>query len=87
MTRIKSFWTRELYCAGVTSPMRQVQLPVPEVGLIAVTRAVLGLGVGLLIASRLSERKRTTVGRIALAIGLLSTFPLVADVLSRRVKQ
>ncbi len=67
--------------------MRKAELPLPELGLIAVTRGMFGFGVGLLIASRLGERKRTIMGRVALAIGLLSTFPLAYDVLSKRLKR
>jgi hypothetical protein len=47
---------------------------------------MLGAGVGLLLADRLSDRQRTTVGRILFAIGALSTIPLAIDVLVRRRK-
>jgi hypothetical protein len=55
-------------------------------GLIAVTRGILGAGVGLLLAGRLSERKRTVVGRILVAVGALSTIPLAIDLVTRRRK-
>ena len=64
--------------------MKKVQLPLPEVGLIAATRGMLGAGIGLLVANRLSEAHRRTVGRSLLAIGALSTIPLLLDVLSKR---
>jgi hypothetical protein len=70
--------------AGKEIPMREVRLPFPELGLIAVTRAILGLGIGLLVADSLSREQRQTIGRTLLAIGALSTIPLVADVLGRR---
>jgi len=63
---------------------RTIELPVPELGAIAGTRAMLGAGIGLLAAGRLSERTRTVAGRTLLAIGVLSTIPLLLDVLSRR---
>jgi len=66
--------------------MKKVELPIPELGLIAATRGMLGAGVGLLLADRLSDRQRTTVGRILFAIGALSTIPLAIDVLVRRRK-
>jgi hypothetical protein len=66
--------------------MKKVELPIPELGLIAVTRGMLGAGVGLLLAGRLSERKRTVVGRILVAVGALSTIPLAIDVVTRRRK-
>jgi hypothetical protein len=66
--------------------MKKVELPIPELGLIAATRGMLGAGVGLLLAGRLSERKRTVVGRILVAVGALSTIPLAIDVMTRRRK-
>ena len=66
--------------------MKKVELPIPELALIAVTRGMLGAGVGLLLASRLSERKRAVVGRILVAVGALSTIPLAIDLLRRRRK-
>jgi hypothetical protein len=66
--------------------MKKVELPLPELGLIAATRGVLGAGVGLLLAGRMNDRRRTIVGRILLTVGALSTIPLAIDVLSRRRK-
>ena len=66
--------------------MKNVMLPIPELGVIAATRGMLGVGIGLLVAGRLSERRRTRVGRILLAIGALSTIPLAIDVVSKRLK-
>jgi hypothetical protein len=66
--------------------MRKVELPIPELGLIAATRGMLGAGIGLLVAGRMSDERRLVVGRILVAIGALSTIPLAIDVLSRRRK-
>ena len=59
-------------------------LTLPELGLIAVTRAALGAGVGLLLGDRLRRDQRRAVGWTLLGVGVISTFPLVAIVLSRR---
>jgi hypothetical protein len=56
----------------------------PELGLIAGTRALLGAGVGLLVADRLSKDQRRAVGWTLLGIGVLTTFPLAAQVIFRR---
>ena len=64
--------------------MTRIDLPVPELGAIAATRAMLGAGVGLLAAGRLSERTRHVAGGTLLAIGAVSTIPLLLDLLSRR---
>jgi hypothetical protein len=66
--------------------MRTAQITVPEIGLIAVTRALLGAGVGLLLADRLSARQRHAIGGTLLLVGLLSTVPLVVDVRSKLVR-
>ncbi|HEY1378470.1 MAG TPA: hypothetical protein VGF55_16850 [Gemmataceae bacterium] len=65
--------------------MREARIPFPELALIAATRGALGLGLGLLLADRLSDERRKELGWAFLAVGVLSTFPLAADVLGRRL--
>lgn len=60
--------------------MRRRAVTLPTLGLIAGTRATLGAGIGLLLASRLSPRARRTAGWTLLAIGALSTIPLAIKV-------
>jgi len=57
---------------------------VPELGLIAGTRMALGAGLGLLLADHLKPEQKRAVGWTLLAVGILSTFPLAADVIFRR---
>lgn len=64
--------------------MKRANLALPEIGLIAATRGMLGAGVGLLFADRLSREKRRMVGLSLLAIGALTTVPLIFDVMSKR---
>ena len=64
--------------------MREIHIPLTEIGLIAGTRAALGVGIGLLLADRFSHEQRQAAGWALVTIGVLTTFPLVADVLSRR---
>jgi len=54
-----------------------------ELALIAGTRVALGAGLGLLLADQFKPEQRRTVGRKLLAVGLLTTIPLAADVLLR----
>jgi hypothetical protein len=63
--------------------MRETHLTLPELGLVAGTRGLLGFGLGLLLADRLSPDQRRAVGWTLLAIGVLTTFPLAADVLGK----
>ncbi len=64
--------------------MMKAELALPELGLIAATRGMLGAGIGLLAAGRMSDSRRTAAGRALIAIGALTTIPLVLDVFSKR---
>ena len=64
--------------------MKTHTLTVPEIGLIGGTRAALGAGVALLLADRLSRDQRRAIGWTLLAVGVITTFPLVLNVLSDR---
>jgi hypothetical protein len=44
---------------------------------------MLGMGAGLLLADSLPERRRKAIGWALLAVGVLSTVPLAAHVISR----
>jgi hypothetical protein len=61
--------------------MLERNVTLPEIGLIAGTRAVLGAGVGLLIADKLSDDHRRTIGWTLFTLGALTTIPLVADLM------
>jgi hypothetical protein len=69
--------------------MRETRLTIPEVGIIAGTRGLLGAGAALLLADRISESRRKTVGWTLLSIGALTTLPRALIILSRsrRVKR
>jgi hypothetical protein len=53
----------------------------PEIGLIAGTRAAAGAGIGLLLADRLNKDQRRAVGWTLLAVGAITTIPLAANLL------
>jgi hypothetical protein len=61
--------------------MKQRQLTLPTIGLIAGTRVALGMGLGLLLAERLGPEARRVAAWTLVAIGAVSTLPLVAEVL------
>ncbi|MGE5765007.1 MAG: hypothetical protein ACM3ZF_14365 [Mycobacterium leprae] len=63
--------------------MRRASLTVPEIRLIAATRVALGAGLGLLLSDRLNGEQRRAVGWTLLAVGIVTTVPLVADVIER----
>jgi hypothetical protein len=64
--------------------MKRSELTLPEVGLIAGTRGMLGAGIALLLADRLSEDQRKVIGWTLFLMGVVSTIPLVMDVFSKR---
>ena len=64
--------------------MREIRMSLPVLGLIAATRGMLGVGIGLLLSGRLSRERRETVGYALAAIGALSTIPLVVRALRGR---
>lgn len=61
--------------------MKTVEFKIPEIGLLAITRAALGAGVGLLISSRLDERQRRAAGWALVLVGVLTTVPFAVRIL------
>lgn len=61
-------------------PMK-TEISLPELGLVAMTRGLLGVGIGLLAAIKLNGARKP-VGLALLAVGLVTTVPLVLDVLA-----
>ena len=63
--------------------MTERTITIPEIMLIAGTRVALGAGIGLLLADRLKGDQRRGAGWALLAVGVLSTIPIVAEVLGK----
>ncbi len=57
--------------------MKEKSLTIPEIAQIAGTRVILGAGIGLLLADKLSGEQRRAVGWALLAVGALSTIRLL----------
>jgi hypothetical protein len=60
-------------------------LGLPEFALIVGSRALMGVGVGLLMADRISLNRRRKIGWSLLGLGIATALPLAADVLGRRL--
>ena len=67
--------------------MKTFQMPLPLLAGVAVTRGLLGLGIGLLVARSMPERVRRRVGWSLVALGALSTIPLAARVFGQGAEQ
>jgi hypothetical protein len=52
------------------------RLNLSEIILLAMTRGMLGAGVGLLAAGKLNNQQRIAIGRTLLLVGAVTTFPL-----------
>ena len=63
--------------------MQERRLTIPELMLIAGTRVALGAGIGLLMGERLRRDARKGAGLALLAVGALSTIPIVMGVLGK----
>ena len=59
----------------------KTEVSIPDLGLLAMTRGLLGAGLGLLVAGRLSEQQRRPLGWALFAIGVITTVPLAIAVL------
>jgi hypothetical protein len=68
---------------GKVMSVRARNLTVPEIMLIGGTRVVLGAGLGLLISGKLSEDQRKGAGWALLAVGALTSIPIVMGVLAK----
>ena len=64
--------------------MKTSALTFPEIALIAGTRAMGGAGIALLLGDKLSQEQRKAVGWTLLSIAVVTTIPLLVDVLSKR---
>jgi hypothetical protein len=63
--------------------MQERSLTIPEIMLIAGTRVALGVGLGLLISGKLSRDACKGAGWALLAVGSLTSIPIVAGVLGK----
>ena len=67
--------------------MKETRLTMPELALIAGTRAALGAGAALLLGDLLPKENRKAVGWTLFLIGAVTTVPLLVEVLGKRVEE
>jgi hypothetical protein len=67
--------------------MIETRLSIPELALIASTRAAAGAGVALLLGDMLTREQKKAVGWTLLGVGVVTTIPLLLDVIGKRVKE
>lgn len=64
--------------------MTEKTLTIPEIALIAGTRAAFGVGVGLLLADKLTDDARRGAGFALVAVGALTTIPVLLEVIGKQ---
>jgi hypothetical protein len=64
--------------------MKKRGLTLPEIALIGGTRVMLGAGIGLLLAHKLTGEKRRAIGWTLFLAGAISTIPLALNVLGKQ---
>jgi hypothetical protein len=64
--------------------MKKTYLSMPELALIAGTRAALGAGAALIFGDRLARKEKKAVGWTLFLVGVATTVPILAMVISRR---
>lgn len=62
--------------------MKKMELKLPEIGLLAMTRAALGAGIALLISPCLDEKQRRAAGVTLVLIGVATTIPFALQFFS-----
>jgi len=55
--------------------MKQIQLNVPTLGFVVATRAALGVGIGILLSSRIPESRRRSTALALIGLGAATTVP------------
>lgn len=63
--------------------MRETRVSLPELGLIAMTRTALGIGLGLLLSERIGRKPRRAVGWALVVSGALLTIPLAGEIFQK----
>jgi len=64
--------------------MKRTSLSMPELALIAGTRAALGAGAALIFGNRLAREQKKAIGWTLFLVGAATTVPLLAIVISRQ---
>jgi hypothetical protein len=60
---------------AMESLMKTLNVNVPTLGFVVMTRALLGVGIGLLLSRRLTDEQRKAVGLTLVAVGAVTTLP------------
>ena len=65
-------------------PDKGMSITLPQLGLIAATRGLIGVGAGLLFSNLLDRKQRKVIGLPLLALGILSTIPIARRIFHKK---
>lgn len=63
--------------------IKTAEVTLPEMALIAGTRAMLGAGLGFLLADRFNLNQRKAIGWTLVMVGAITTLPLALEVFGK----
>lgn len=64
--------------------MKETRITMPELAMLAGTRAMMGAGIAFLLAKKISQERRRRVGWALFLVGAVSTLPLAMLVLGKK---
>ena len=67
--------------------MKSIDVNLPTFGFIVMTRALLGVGIGLLLSRRLSDEQRKAVGMTLVLVGAATTVPAAMAVFGNQAQK
>ena len=67
--------------------LKKAEVTLPEIALIAGTRVVFGVGIGLLLAGKLNDDQRRAAGLATFLVGALTTIPLVMNLFGKQTRK
>ena len=67
--------------------MKEIVLSPPMFGFVVATRAMIGVGVGLLLSSRIPEGRRRRIALALIGIGAVTTIPAARSVFGDRARR
>jgi hypothetical protein len=64
--------------------MKTLNIPMPLLKTLVVTRGLLGIGIGLLVSDKLARKTRFGLGWALFGVGALSTIPIAMKIFAKR---
>jgi hypothetical protein len=70
---------------GGPMQLKNHNVNIAQLMLIAITRGMLGVGIGLIAAGYLSDTQRTSIGWTLISVGVILTIPILMEVFAKKI--